>query len=290
MRTRVSGNATDLLGIDVGGTTTRVARVSAKGTIVTLRHAPTPPRGEPGALTELLARLSREVDAAGCRAVGLGVPGRRDASGRVLERAVNLAALEGTDLAALVQRAVRATPSIFADVTAAAFAQWRALDDAPPRFVYVSLGTGVGGCALIDGVPRDAAGGGPGQLGHLIVDTADDAPACGCGAVGCLEACVAGPVIARSGVTPRAARQLAIGLLQLAHLWSPAVIAVGGGVIEHHADLLNAARREFAEKAGSLVSPSLQIIAAPLKSDDAGVIGAALLATHASRAIRAGSP
>jgi predicted NBD/HSP70 family sugar kinase len=74
-----------------------------------------------------------------------------------------------------------------------------------------------------------------------------------------------------------AAHRLALGLQQLAHLWAPDEICLGGGVIDHQPEALKLAVPAFRAIEGRLV-PSPQIVRGPLSADDAGVIGAALLA------------
>jgi predicted NBD/HSP70 family sugar kinase len=86
---------------------------------------------------------------------------------------------------------------------------------------------------------------------------------------------------AASVVSSRSARALAIGLAQLAHLYCPDVICVGGGVIDHHPELLRAASRSFEEFRSDLLPAHLTIERGPLTADQAGVIGAALLARQA---------
>jgi predicted NBD/HSP70 family sugar kinase len=156
------------------------------------------------------------------------------------------------------------------DANAAGWAQWHALDPRPQRFVYLTLGTGVGGCVILDGAIVRHTHDGPGHLGHSIVDTARDAPKCRCGARGCLEALLAdanGPL----------ARPLAIALVQIAHLYAPEVIALGGGKVDSAPDLVDRTRAEFEPLKSTLVPREIQLLRAPLSSNEAGVIGAALL-------------
>lgn len=203
-----------------------------------------------------------------------------------MQVAVNLPLLNGIDVHALISNAVGADVAIFSDVSAAGYGQWWSA--ATPdrggtvgRFVYLGLGTGVGGVAIIDGAVVDGASGGPAQYGHLIVDTSADAAVCRCGARGCLEAIVGGPALDRTGVTEAVVGALAIGLQQLSHLWAPDEIALGGGVIEHHPELVARAGLWLRERQGSLTPGHLRITRAALASDDAGVIGAGLLALAA---------
>lgn len=267
------------IGIDIGGGTLRAARVAADGRIVAARQAPTPPGGAPEPLLALIDQLVGTLGAApgDDHVVGACLPGIRSADD-VLLRALNLPALEGANIRTLLGERLGRRVRVATDVNAAGFAQWREIADSPARFVYLALGTGIGGAVILDGRLVAHTRGGPGHLGHLIVDSHSDAPPCRCGARGCLEAIVGGWALPAARPGSGAPRALAVGLLQIAHLYAPECIAVGGGVIEHHPPLLAAALAEFERLRGALVPAELGIRAAPLKSDDAGVIGAALLA------------
>lgn len=268
------------LAIDIGGTSLRVAIIDAHGQIVAIEKAATPPGGEPGALVReigtraeaLLAGRTVEVPN-----VFVALPGRVRPLDGVVERAVNLPKLEGQPIGTLLETRLQRPVTLRPDVSAAAYAQWRGCASPPQRFVYLTLGTGVGGCTIIEGHIADFGSRGATHLGHVIVDTAADAELCRCGARGCLEAYISGPALGRAGITDRAIRAFAIGLLQIAHLFVPDVIAIGGGAAENHPELLPRAAAAFRPLAGRLVRPELRIEAAPLRSDDAGVVGAGLL-------------
>jgi glucokinase len=217
-----------------------------------------------------------------------------------MQRAVNLPRLESQNLPELflaalpppVRRALLAPLLVETDVIAAGFAQWRAAPAA--RFLYVSVGTGVGGCAILDGQIVRHTRGGAGHFGHVIVDTSGAAPRCGCGARGCLEAVLAtlrsqpqplgqpanAADAARSPAAEQeaSARALAIALLNLAHMYAPDTIVLGGGVIDHQPELVAAVDAAFAALRGSLVPTPCTVRRASLASNEAGVIGAALLA------------
>src|SRR5262249_43197023 len=55
-------------------------------------------------------------------------------------------------------------------------------------FLMVTLGTGIGGGVVIDRKVRRGANGFGGEIGHVPIDRRDDAPKCGCGLRGCVEA------------------------------------------------------------------------------------------------------
>lgn len=261
------------IGIDVGGTHVRAAVVDGAGTILASTIAATPPEGEPEQLAELLARIVADIRAETTPtsgAVGVALPGIRDETG-VVRRAVNLPRLEGVNARHFCEQALGRSVLVETDANAAGWAQWHGLDSRPQRFVYLTIGTGVGGCVILDGAIVRHTHDGPGHLGHLIVDTSCDAPKCRCGARGCLEALLA-------DVNGPLARSLAIALVQIAHLYAPEIITLGGGKVDSAPELVDRTRAEFDALKGTLVPSEIQLLRAPLSSNEAGVSGAALLA------------
>jgi predicted NBD/HSP70 family sugar kinase len=288
-RTQDSGSPRrSAVGIDIGGTSVRAALVNDRGHILTARRAATANDGDPKQLAETLTRLVAEVSTqapATAQTVGVALPGIRDTDTDVMERAVNLPRLEGVNVRELLERALHRPVHLEIDVNAAAWAQWRAVTPLPRRFAYLSVGTGIGGGVILNGEIVRHTHGGAGHFGHLIVDTAPDAPICGCGARGCLEAIASRPPSAAAGVwdewATKAANALAVGLLQIAHLYAPDTLTLGGGVLDHHPELVARTQPAFDTLRSTLVREQTIIQAAPLPTDQAGVIGAALLAMAA---------
>jgi len=64
------------------------------------------------------------------------------------------------------------------------------------NFLLVAVGTGVGGALFLDGQPYRGARHSAGEIGHIPLDEGPQAPLCGCGRRGCLEAFASGPAIA----------------------------------------------------------------------------------------------
>jgi len=285
------------LGIDIGGTHYRAGVVTADGQVVELCEPRTSAGGEP----DVLAREIRgPVDAliAGrevVNAVGVCLPGIWDRETTVMQRALNLPRLEGVNLRELFEGALGRTVVLETDVNAAGWAQWRHFSPRPARFVYLSVGTGIGGCVILGGEVVRHTRGGAGHFGHLVVDTSATAPACRCGARGCLEVVAGGAALnrllydefkhsRRAGGVPehdvlsRAARALAVGALQIANIYAPDVVALGGGVIDANEELVGQVSKRLGELGCTLVPEAMRIEHAPLYTDEAGVIGAALLA------------
>ncbi|MEP0846191.1 MAG: ROK family protein [Phycisphaerae bacterium] len=265
------------LGIDIGGTSCRAAVVARGGSILRMQREPTPADGEPQQLAATLSRLVAAVsrdDESATRPAGVALPGIWDHATRRMLRANNLPRLVGVDLLDYFGALLRRPFVLETDVNAAAWAQWRACAPRPARFVYLSIGTGVGGAAIVEGTLLRDEHGGAGHFGDIVVDDSPDAPAGRTGVRGGLEAVVR-HALERArhdrGAIAAAATAVAHGLREIASRHAPDTIALGGGVLDHVVgffDLVAVAGTE---------SP-VRLIRSPLRSDDAGVIGAGLLA------------
>ena len=303
------------VGVDVGGTHLRVALVDAAGTVRSVVRRPSEV-DDPGALVAGVVAALLEVDQGPGPGlpVGMGMAGLVDREGRlrygpnVGVREVPLARLLGDALGP--DRIVR----VVNDASAAVVGEHRAgaargHDDV----VMFTLGTGVGGGVIVDGRLLEGAHGFAGELGHLVIhEDGRDAPS---GILGTVEAYTSGTAIAHevdeavavglAGARPGGAHvvvaaatagedwaiavlerigvRLGIAVASVVAVVDPSIVVVGGGAGEAAAPfLLPAAQAAFARHLmGAEYRPHAAIVAAEL-GDDAGVIGAALLAADAA--------
>jgi fructokinase len=165
------------------------------------------------------------------------------------------------------------------DVNAAALGEHRwgaavGLD----TFVYVTVGTGIGGGAMVNGTL--VHGFVHPEMGHMRVphDWERDPFPGSCPYHGdCLEGLASGTAMQARGETPLEleAEYLALGLLNVVSVLSPERIVLGGGVMKEPGllDLVRARLPELA--AGYVAAPE---IVAPALGDRAGVLGALELA------------
>lgn len=193
------------------------------------------------------------------------------------------------DLRGHLQRALGVPAAIDTDVNAAALAEhrWGAAQGLD-NLLYLTIGTGIGGGALLRGEPLHGAT--HPEMGHLRIPhdrIADPFPGC-CPYHGdCLEGLASGPAMERRwGVKAEAlprhhpawtleARYLALGLANLVCTLSPRRIIIGGGVM-HNLDLFATIRDELKGLLnGYATAPE---IVPPALGDDAGVLGALILA------------
>ena len=288
-----------VLGIDVGGTTMKAAVRTRRtdGRLGepewTARRATPPDETAADALGEFAEALIAEhgpVDA-----VGLAIPGIVDDAAGIAEFSV---APTWADLPLREAMAARLglPVALGHDTRMGGLAEGRAGAAVGCRdYLFISLGTGVGGMLCLDGSPRLGPHHRAGELGHLVVDPFG--VECGCGQRGCLETIASATGIARlygRGVSAReVARRAADGDARAAEVWREAVsalvtallsavtlfdlslVVLGGGVAQAGEQLLEPVRRELASRLTFQHAP--EVVGAAL-GDEAAVLGAALIA------------
>ena len=172
-----------MIGVDFGGTRIKAGVVDGS-TLVKSEAIPT--RGTPSELLDAIAALVKSLDAKPSQ-VGVAFPGECDDRGRVY-RLPNVPGFEGVALAdELRARLGSCGVAVENDATTAALGEL-AFGHGKASFLMVTLGTGVGGGVVIDRRVRRGANGFGGEIGHVPIDKRDDAPKCGCGQRGCVEA------------------------------------------------------------------------------------------------------
>ena len=191
------------LGIEIGVDHVAACVVDLTGTVRAAGTVPSDHRSAPPAVA--LARAAALAGAvraeAGLPVDGamVAVPGVVSSDGR-LERAPNLPQWSGAgvadDLAALLDGLPTRCGN---EADLAALAElW--FGGAPPDFVHVSGGVGVGAGIVLDGRPYRGPGGRAGELGHVVVDPAG--PTCRCGGRGCLEQVAGEEALLRAAAVP----------------------------------------------------------------------------------------
>ena len=252
-------------------------------------------------------------------AIGVGVPSQIDfASGRIMS-SVNIP-LEGVALREELGRRLGAPVFVDNDANCAALGEAQLVDEPPAmHLVMLTLGTGVGGGAIIDGRIFRGTHGLGGELGHFSVDA--DGPNCpgNCPNRGCLEALCSGQALERDASevgkdrpdTPlgrvyaehgrvsgrqavvaakdgdpdaralfeRLATWLGVGIAGYVNVFEPERVVIGGG-LSRAADLF---LDRAVEEARRRALPKLwerSAVSLARGGADAGVIGAGVLAAH----------
>lgn len=287
------------IGADVGGTNLRLALVAPDGEV--LRRIAEPTEGSSGYaafLARLLsavhrlrmeaAEMGREVGA-----VGVGIPGLVSGEG-VIRSSLNLAALEGVNLAAELPAAIGLPVAVLNDANACAIGEMLFGAGRGYRsWLMVTIGTGIGAALVLDGKLWPGADGLAGELGHLTVDPGGRP--CGCGNRGCLEQYASASAICRGedgeALFTRARKgdpeawsrfeeagsYLGIAAASVMNLLNLEAIVLGGGGAAGFELIAPAMRREMLARTLSLVGGRVTIERGMLNGD-AGVLGAAATA------------
>lgn len=178
-------------GIDLGGTTVKLAYFEETGKMLDKWEIPTNTAGG-GAriLPDIAASIRRYLDDHAIAdtdvlGLGIGVPGPVDARG-VVNKCINLGwgvFNISEALADLTGFPVRAGN----DANVAALGEfWKGGGQGCENMVFVTLGTGVGGGIVVEGKLLHGAHGSGAEIGHLVLER-DEAEVCNCGKRGCVE-------------------------------------------------------------------------------------------------------
>ena len=272
------------VGVDLGGTFTRVGAVDGVGRILCQRSEPTSNEGSFESAADRIAILAQEVieeasrvSAGQCASVGS-------------QMGVALAGIVDPDRGRLVRTRVGLSAWAFTDIEAATWAEYRYRKPIRDPFVHLRIGTGVG-CSLIkNGRIEDLPREGSGHLDVLIVDDRTDARLCPCGRRGCLETYVSGHALEQQSKSAglgskleQAAAMVTTAIRKITENTGAETVCIGGGVIEALPSLLAVVRRMVVENIAAGKCPPSLCIEPAMLGNHAGIIGAALLARAASQ-------
>jgi glucokinase len=282
------------IGVDIGGTTTKVAIVSDDGSVDALTTLPTAGPA-PALLDAVLERIAALPECA--NGIGVAVAGFMDERRSMMAYNPNIAWLEGFPLRAELEYRSGKRVMLDSDSNAACLAEFRfGVGRGSRRFLCLSIGTGVGGGMIVDGEIVRITHGGMGDIGHVIVQPFG--PQCGSGCHGCAEALISAPGIqarwGRNGdgvreiisaawagdakaaeLLTETGRMLGVAIASQAVILFPDVVAIAGGLAEADELLLAPAREAVRTLIGPFYRRALTIDRAML-GWRAALVGAAI--------------
>ncbi|MBE6921609.1 MAG: ROK family glucokinase [Ruminococcaceae bacterium] len=178
-------------GIDLGGTTVKIAYFDETGEMLQKWEIPTVTTdGGKHILPHIAASIrdfirAYQINETMILGMGIGVPGPVDGKG-VVNKCVNLGwgvFNIAEELSALTGFPVKAGN----DANVAALGEyWKGGGRGYDNMVFATLGTGVGGGIVIDGKLLHGAHGSGAEIGHMVLNRNETA-VCGCGKRGCVE-------------------------------------------------------------------------------------------------------
>lgn len=307
------------IGIDLGGINTAAGLVDDSGNITEKRSVPTP--RTPAEVADVIAEHVKkllELSDGSVKYIGIGAPGIIDPEEGMIEYWSNLD-FKKVPLGKMVEERTGMRVIIENDAACAALGEFKSgAGKGCNSLIAVTLGTGVGGGAVLDGKLYTGMNHASLEIGHLVVE--HNGRQCTCGRKGCFETyCSATALIkeAQKAMDARhdsllwklagskdkvngkmifdayaendpAAKQvvdefisyLGNGITSLVNIFQTDVICIGGGISGAGETLLSPVREIFdREDYAKTCKKRTRIVRAEL-GNDAGIIGAAMLGEH----------
>jgi len=182
-----------IAGIDLGGTTTKIAFITNSGDIVHKWEIPTDNSNEGQNITSNIAKaIDEKLSQIGetkekLMGIGMGAPGPVDYETGIILNVVNLGWKDNYPLKDSLEEATSLPAAVENDANCAALGEmWSGAGNGAKDLVCVTLGTGVGGGVIANGNIIQGINGAAGEIGHITVIPSGGAP-CNCGKTGCLE-------------------------------------------------------------------------------------------------------
>ncbi|MBI5409223.1 MAG: ROK family protein [Nitrospirae bacterium] len=195
------------VGLDIGGTNTKIILADENGEVLAGRQAATPSVSGAGAgktegdrIEDLLIKNLKDfmndeavkplISHADLAGIGLGVAGFIDRKNGLIIKSPNIAALNGLAVRELFETEFSLPVAVENDANAYAYGErWIGTGKDIDNFVVLTLGTGLGGGHIYKGELYE----GPFEIGHMIMEP--DGRFCTCGSHGCLESYASGRAI-----------------------------------------------------------------------------------------------
>lgn len=306
-----------VVGIDLGGTKISGVVVNEKGEKLSQYTIPTNAfEGEEVVLNRIMMVIDKVIEDAGkksdeIKAIGIGSPGPLNAAKGIIIETPNLP-FRDFQLVKPIKDKYGVPTYLDNDANVAAIGEFMfGAGKGTNNMVYITVSTGVGGGAIINGKIYRGSTNNALELGHATV--LPNGPRCNCGNYGCLEALSSGTAIARqakeaiesgaettlknydkvtsyevfleaqkgdkiaSEILDRSLEFLGIGVANAITNYDPDMIIIGGGVSQIGEVLFNKVQQVVNVRCFKTMSEYCKIRPAALGTE-AGVIGAAALA------------
>lgn len=310
------------IGIDLGGTNIAAGLVDDEGHIIKKDSVPTRKERPYAEIVRDMAELSKKIVMdASCymkdiKAVGIGSPGTVDNTRGMVVYSNNIE-MHNVPMVSELQKHIGLPVNIENDANAAAYGEYIASGGNADSFVFMTLGTGVGGGVIIKGDIYRGFNGAGAEIGHTSVVM--NGKRCTCGKLGCLEMYASvtalieqtkemmdkrpqssmhewvnknGDVSGRTAFECAKAgdeaaievkntyiRYIAEGVSNMVNVFQPELFVIGGGISKEGDEILIPVRDFVYENDFNKHMPKTEIKIAKLYND-AGIVGAAFAAKN----------
>ena len=301
------------IGIDVGGMSIKAGVVNQQGEVIAKYAVPTPKNDNEAFLEALYESVTKvmaeaKITASDIEAIGIGNPAVVDRERGILLEAHNIG-FENVPARKFLREHIADVPVLVEnDANCAALGEFYRAQNSK-NFVFVTLGTGIGGGIIINGKLFTGANGAAGELGHIV--THIDGRQCSCGRKGCWEAyaSVTGLIkttkenlgeikgispdeeitgrtvfdLARRGdagakrIRDMWIEEISVGIVNIVNIFQPDELVIGGAISKEGSVLLDPIADYVQKNAYSSDRIGSPRIVISRVGGDAGIIGAALL-------------
>lgn len=179
------------VGIDLGGTNIAAGLVTEDGKIIFNKSIPTRAERDWKEIVADMASLAKEViamagvDESEVAGVGIGCPGSIDNENGICAYSNNIK-MEKADISGEFRKHFDIPVNLENDANAAALGEYEVNGKGAKSYVFVTLGTGIGGGIILDGKIFRGHNGVGAEIGHTVI--VSDGEKCTCGRCGCWEA------------------------------------------------------------------------------------------------------
>lgn len=295
------------IGIDIGGTTTKIGLVDIHQKLIASAVMDTnAKRPAEEVIGEIATRTLDLLEDRGiamdqCIGAGIGVPGTIDPKRGIVKYSNNIQ-WENVELTKIMGAYLPIPIRIANDADCAALGE--AVAGAGKEcqdVIMLTLGTGVGGGIILDGKIYEGKGLGGSELGHMVI--VENGEACTCGRKGCLEAYASATALMREAkratgedLKPKeifeGARagdpklqqlvqnyigKLGTGIVNIVNIFRPQLVILGGGISAQEEDLLPPLREMMKTGCFGGEKGELPEIERAALGNETGMIGAASL-------------
>ena len=291
-----------VIAIDFGGTLIKGAVVDSNGKLDKVLIEKTESQKS---AKIILARIEKIINKLlildkNISGIGISCPGPADYQAGNFLNPPNLPTLKNLPIVKLLSKRFRLPIKMQNDADCALLAEhWLGVAKNFQNVILLTLGTGIGGSALVDGKLLKGNTGNAGEFGHMSINS--KGPKCACGKVGCFETFASARVLEKLGkkvgLKFQYARQiveqsyknqkaknivknhigwLSVGIGNLINIFDPEVVILGGGLYASKDLNYYIIKEKIQDFCLQLNAGKIKIIPSKFK-DYSGLLGAAQL-------------
>ncbi|MDR3256879.1 MAG: ROK family protein [Endomicrobium sp.] len=188
------------LGVDIGGTSTKIAIVNSRGGIKEDIFINTNKDAEPEEVIETIVKAASKLkDYSKVEKIGVGIAGDIDYEKGIVRFSPNLPKWKQVPLKEMLEKSSKKKVIVDNDANVASIgAFWLDAKGEATNLICITLGTGVGGGLIFNKELYRGSSGTAGEIGHITIFP--NGSKCNCGNKGCVEALIGANYLSKHAV------------------------------------------------------------------------------------------